>query len=87
MIRRYDMTRSDNAPVGASCMMPCHQGNGSFVVYTGFMVSSAIVTPVNVPDGCRLFVDVSSFGKDNFRVFYENIPKGVKSVEFYFVAQ
>jgi len=87
MIRRYDMTRSDNAPLGSRCMMPCKEGDGSFMVYVGFLVSSAMVTPVRVPDGCRLFIDESSFGDTSFRIIYENVPKGVQALEFSFVAQ
>jgi len=87
MIRRYNMSRSDNAPVGSRCMMPCKEGDGSFFVYTGFLVTSAVVTPVGVPAGTTLVVDPSSFSKDGFRVIYEGVPSDVKMVEFYFVAQ
>lgn len=87
MIRRYDMSRSDNAPLGSRCMMPCTEGNGHFNVYAGFNVSSVSITPIGIPSSVRMFVDDSSLGDVSFRVIYENVPKGMNSVEFYFVAQ
>jgi len=81
MIKRYDMTRSDNFPVNTMGQMSC-SGSGRFFVYTGFPVSSAILTPVSLPEGASLYVDFSSFGKDGFDVIYENVPEEAGGVEY-----
>jgi len=86
MIRRYDMSRSDNAPFTGKITYPCESGAGRIFVYTGFAVSSAIVAPVGLPSGARLFVD-TSFGKESgFDVTYENMPIGSSRIEFSFQA-
>jgi len=87
MIRRYDMSRSDNITFSGRIAFPCiDKPAGRFFVYTGFPVSSAIVTPVNLPEGVRLFVD-TSFSKENgFEVMYDNVPEDVGGLEIMFQA-
>jgi len=86
MIRRYDMTRSDNAPVANRCMMPVSGKSGSFVVYAGVKVCSVVITPIRIPEGGVIMVDNSSLGRDNtFRIMYDNMPDRRSFVEFSFV--
>ena len=87
MIRRYDMTRSDNAPVNSRCMMPVSKGSGHFWVHTSMNVRAVTISPVSIPEGSMLEVDHSSIGGKGFRVFYSNIPDDGMFVEFSFVMQ
>ena len=48
MIRRYDLTRSDNYPYNGKVSYVC-SGNGYLTVVTGFSVKSAIVTFSTLP--------------------------------------
>jgi hypothetical protein len=88
MIRRYDMTRSDNAPVTNRCMMPVRGKSGSFVVYTPIKACTVVISPIRIPEGGSIMLDNSSLGKDNtFRVIYDNMPGKRNFVEFSFVVQ
>jgi len=85
MIRRYDMRRSDNSQFVGTIRYPC-SGSGEIKIHTGFPVHSAIVTPVDVPPGGRVWVDIASFGEKGFVVVYEEIPPDVGYIEFTYMA-
>jgi hypothetical protein len=50
MIRRYDLTRSDNLPYTGRMTHQC-QGNGDVFINTGFKVASSIVTWAGIISG------------------------------------
>ena len=85
MIRRYDMRRSDNSQFVGTLHYPC-SGSGEIRIHTGFPVRSAIVTPVDVPLGGRVWIDIGSFDDKGFTVVYENIPPDIGYVEFSYMA-
>ena len=87
MRRRYDMTRSDNAPVSNRCLMPITGPEGKFTVYVGMKVCSVILIPISIPDGGAIMVDQSRMGGVEFDVIYERMPEGRSFVEFAFTVQ
>jgi hypothetical protein len=87
MIRRYDMSRSDNAPVSNRCMMPIEGPSGNFFVYTGITACNVVITPIRVPNGGIIMVDQGTLGGNGFTVNYEDMPDGRSYVEFFFMVQ
>lgn len=80
MIRRYDMSRSDNFLVCATIEFMCFYESGKFFVYTGFKVKSVIVSVVSSSPGTEIEVDHSSFDSDGFYVLYRKavVPSVIK---------
>ena len=85
MIRRYDMTRSDNFPVVGNLRYPC-QGNGEIKVWLGFRPQSVVVVPVDVPVGARVYSDPERREANGFVVQYENVPEQPGFIEFTYTA-
>lgn len=100
MIRRYDLTRSDNVPYSGKIAYVC-SGAGTFKVYTGFQVSSAMVSFAAIPisysdmsssssedytDIMPPKVYVYSYEDDGFIIAYENIPDDLGYIEVNYTA-
>ena len=75
MIRRYDMSRSDNFPVCGTMETVCIKTDGEFFVYTGFPVKSAIVIPITIPQGAEIYPSDNFCHKDGFGVIFRNVPE------------
>lgn len=75
MIRRYDMSRSDNFPVCSIMEYLCEEESGKIFIYTGFPVKSAILSVIKTPQNSEIFIDINFYQKDGFYIFYNNIPK------------
>lgn len=85
MIRRYDMTRSDNFPFAGKMRYPC-SGDGEFYVYAAFPVQTALVTPIGLPGAAKLYANGRT-DKTGFWVSYSDVPEELGYVEFSFIAQ
>jgi len=92
MIRRYDLTRSDNYFESSKISYVC-SGSGSISVVTGFPVTTARVSFATLPiDSAtppfttpRIYVD--SYTDDGFIVNYEDIPVDPGYIEFEYSCQ
>ena len=80
------MQRSDNFPLCATIETMCSGESGSFFVFTGFPVKSAMLTSIRIPDGAELVVDMEFTHVDGFRVFFSNMPDGDTAVKFTYQA-
>lgn len=92
MIRRYDLTRSDNYVETGKVSYVC-SGSGNLTVVTGFPVTSARVSFATLPIDStnppfttpRIYV--ASYTGDGFVVDYENIPVDPGYIEFEYSCQ
>jgi len=80
------MQRSDNFPLCETADLVCEGKRGKLFIFTGFPVKSAIVIPVNIPDGAELIVDTNFDQDDGFYVLYSNMPEGMNTVRFSYQA-
>jgi hypothetical protein len=79
------MSRSDNFPVTGNLVYPC-SGSGEVRVWLGFRPKSVVVTPVEVPQGARLFVDPERQEADGFVVQYEGVTDPPGYINFSYMA-
>ena len=92
MIRRYDLTRSDNYFESGKVSLIC-SGSGSYPVTTLFPVTTARVSfstlPIDsaTPPFAMPRIYVNSYTDDGFIVNYEDIPVDPGYIEFEYSCQ
>ncbi len=86
MIRRFNLSRSDNFPVCSIIETILTEVNGSIFIYTGFEVKSVVVTKIKGSPDVELFCDPKDVNSDGFNVFYKN-AKVDEIVKFSYQAQ
>jgi len=87
MIRRYDMSKSDNFPICSIIEQICLDSNGKIFIRTNHPISSAVVSPISVPNEGQIFADLNfKQRKDGFYIIYNNIPIG-SIIKFSYQAQ
>ena len=83
MIKRYDLTKSDNYILSEKELVSISALSGTFDITTGFPVKTAMVTFATLPTTGRMYV--SAYLDDGFSVAYEDLPIGSTSIEINYI--